>query len=47
MDFLGSTLLKRVHNIDALACIECGGPIRFEELIEEFVAWMDDLKDNN
>ncbi|MCH2107968.1 MAG: transposase [Polyangiaceae bacterium] len=29
-----ATLLKRVYNIDALRC-ECGGQIRFEELIDD------------
>lgn len=29
-----ATLLRRVYNIDALRC-ECGGDIRFEELVEE------------
>ncbi len=30
-----ATLLKRVHDVDALACQKCGGRMRFVELVED------------
>jgi hypothetical protein len=30
-----ATLLKRVHDVDALACQRCGGRMRFVELVED------------